>query len=71
MNDILTVLEHWQLDVKAVREWVCRAGTPRERERWLALWLLARGWSAVICRPTMCQGCSPNMCQVFSPTMYQ
>jgi transposase len=46
MDDILTILEHWQLDVKAVRERVYRAPTPRERERWHALWLLARGWSA-------------------------
>jgi transposase len=46
MSDILTMLEHWHLDVKAVRERVYRAATPRERERWHALWLLARGWSA-------------------------
>jgi transposase len=25
---------------------VYRAPTPRERERWHALWLLSRGWSA-------------------------
>ena len=24
------------------------AGNPRERERWRALWLLARGWSAAL-----------------------
>ena len=46
MNDMLTMLEHWKLDVKAVRERVYRALTPRERERWHALWVLARGWSA-------------------------
>jgi len=46
MEDVLTVLEHWQLDVNAVRERVYRAPTPRERERWHAIWLLARGWSA-------------------------
>jgi transposase len=40
------MLERWQLDVKAVRGQVYRAPTPRERERWHALWLLARGWSA-------------------------
>ena len=45
MNDVLTMLGRWQLDVKAVRERVYRAPTPRERERWQALWLLARGWS--------------------------
>ena len=46
MNNMLTMLGRWQLDVKAVRERVYRAATPRERERWHALWLLARGWSA-------------------------
>jgi len=39
-------LERWQLDVGAVRERMYRAPTARERERWHALWLLARGWSA-------------------------
>ena len=46
MNDMLITLERWQLHVKAVRERLHRAPTPRERERWHALWLLARGWSA-------------------------
>jgi transposase len=45
MNDVLTILSRWQLDVKAVRERMYRAPTPRERERWHALWLLAQGWS--------------------------
>ena len=47
MNDMQVLLERWQLDVKQVRERVYHAPTPRERERWHALWLLARGWSAV------------------------
>ncbi len=46
MNDILAMLGRWQLDAKAVRERMYRAPTPRERERWHAVWLLARGWSA-------------------------
>jgi len=46
MNDVVTVLGRWQLDVAAVRDQVYRAPTPRERERWHALWLLARGWTA-------------------------
>lgn len=46
MKDVLTMLGHWQLDVGAVRERMYRAPTPRERERWHALWLLARGWTA-------------------------
>jgi len=47
MNDVLMMCERWQLDMKAVRERMYRAPTPRERERWHALWLLARGWTAV------------------------
>jgi transposase len=43
MNELL---ERWTLDVRKVREQMYRAPTPRERERWHALWLLARGWSA-------------------------
>lgn len=46
MNEVLAVLERWQLDMKAVRERMYRAPTPRERERWHAMWLLARDWSA-------------------------
>lgn len=46
MNAVLTILKDWQLDVKAVRERMYKAPTPRERERWHAIWLLARGWSA-------------------------
>ncbi len=45
MNDALTLLGRWQLDVNQVRDQVYRAPTPRERERWHALWLLARGGS--------------------------
>src|SRR5437763_13442986 len=40
------LLERWELDIGEVRERVYRAPTARERERWHALWLLARGWSA-------------------------
>jgi transposase len=43
MNELL---ERWKLDVRQVREQMYRAPTPRERERWHALWLLAQGWSA-------------------------
>jgi hypothetical protein len=45
MGDITAVLVHWQLDVRHGRERIYRASTPRERERWHALWLLAQGWS--------------------------
>ena len=46
MNDIQAGLARWGLDLGQVRERVYRAATPRERERWHALWLLAQGWSA-------------------------
>lgn len=40
------VLARWGLDEGQVRERMYRAPTPRERERWHALWLGAQGWSA-------------------------
>jgi len=46
MNDLAEVLAQGKLDLRQVRDHVYRAATPRERERWHALWLLARGWSA-------------------------
>src|SRR3954454_14013638 len=46
MGEMAAILTHWQLDVRQVRERMYRAATPRERERWHALWLLAQGWSA-------------------------
>ena len=46
MDEVLDVLKQWNLDLGKVRERVYRAPTPRERERWHALWLLAEGWSA-------------------------
>lgn len=46
MNDVMPVLQRWNVDVRQVRAQMYRAPTPRERERWHALWLLAHGWSA-------------------------
>ncbi len=46
MRDLMQLLERWQLDVGEVRKRMYRASTPRERERWHALWLLAQGWTA-------------------------
>jgi transposase len=45
MKVMMEMLGRWQLEVKQVRERVYRAATPRERERWHAIWLLARSWS--------------------------
>jgi transposase len=46
MDDIAGLLKRWELDEEGIRERVYRAPTPRERERWHALWLLAQGWTA-------------------------
>ena len=40
------VLERWPFDERHVRDRMYRAPTPRERERWHAVWLTGRGWSA-------------------------
>jgi transposase len=47
MDDVNGLLRQWQLDLRSVRERMYRAPTPRERERWHAIWLLARGLSAM------------------------
>ena len=39
-------LEQWEMDAKALRRRMILAPTPRERERWHAVWLLAQGWTA-------------------------
>jgi len=46
MAEVAAALTHWELDLRQVRDRMYRAPTPRERERWHALWLLAQGWSA-------------------------
>src|SRR5918997_7075054 len=43
MDDWLT---RWKLDERQVRDRMYGAPTARERERWHAVWLVARGWSA-------------------------
>src|SRR3954454_23581452 len=44
-SELEEALSRWQLDAAAVRERMYRAPTPRERERWHALWLALQGWS--------------------------
>ena len=44
MQDIQAGLTRWGLDLRQVRERLYRAPTPRERERWHALWLALQGW---------------------------
>ena len=45
VREIDRSLEQWQMGVKDLRRRVLLAPTPRERERWYALLLLAQGWS--------------------------
>jgi len=46
MRKVSELLKQWHVDVRVVRERMYRAPTPRERERWHALWLLSQDWSA-------------------------
>ena len=46
MEEMGALLERWRMDEAEVRRRMYRAPTPRERERWHALWLLAQGWTA-------------------------
>ena len=39
-------MERWQMNAKDLHRRLILAPTPRERERWHALWLLAQGWTA-------------------------
>ena len=40
VREIDRSLEQWQMEVKDLRHRMILAPTPRERERWYALWLL-------------------------------
>ena len=46
MGEISGFLELWEMDVPGVRRRLILAPTPRERERWYALWLLTQDWTA-------------------------
>ena len=39
-------LEQWQMDARDLRRRLILSPTPRERERWYAMLLLAQGWTA-------------------------
>ena len=43
VREIDRSLEQWQMGVKDLRRRMLLAPTPRERERWYAIWLLAQG----------------------------
>ena len=38
-------LEQWQMSAGDLRRRMILAPTPRERERWYAIWLLVQGWT--------------------------
>ena len=46
MGEIDRFLEQWEMDAPGVHQRLILAPTPRERERWHAIWLLSQGWSA-------------------------
>ena len=39
-------LEQWQMGIRDLHRRTIMAPTPREREGWQAIWLLAQGWTA-------------------------
>ncbi len=39
-------LEQWEMNARDLHRRMILAPTPRERERWHAVWLLAQGWTA-------------------------
>ena len=39
-------LEQWEMNARDLHRRMILAATPRERERWHAVWLLAQGWTA-------------------------
>ena len=45
-RDMDRYLEQWQMNAKDLRRRMILSPTPRERERWYAMLLLAQGWTA-------------------------
>ena len=46
VREIDRFLEPWEMNAKDLHRRLILAPTPRERERWHAIWLLAQGWTA-------------------------
>ena len=44
VREIDRSMEQWRMEVKDLRRRMILAPTPRERERWYAILLLAQGW---------------------------
>ena len=46
VSEMERFLEQWQMEVKDLPRRMILSPTPRERERWYAMLLLAQGWTA-------------------------
>ena len=46
VREIDRFLEQWEMNAKDLHRRMILAPTPRERERWHAIWMLAQGWTA-------------------------
>ena len=46
VREIERFLERWHMGIRDLHRRTILAPTPRERERWQAIWLLAQGWTA-------------------------
>ena len=53
VREIDRCLEQWRMEVKDLRQRMILAPTPRERERWYAVLLLAQGWTAAATAETL------------------
>ena len=58
-------LEQWQMGVKDLRRRMILAPTPRERERWYAILLLAQGLTAAATAEALER--DPHTCKTPSP----
>ena len=46
VREMAWFLKEWNMDGRDLHRRLILAPTPRERERWHAIWLLAQGWKA-------------------------
>ena len=59
VREIDRSLEQWQMGVEDLRRRMMLSPTPRERERWYAIWLLAQGWTATATAEALERGPTP------------
>ena len=45
VRDMDRILQQWEMDARGLHRRLILAPTPRERERWHALLLVAQGWA--------------------------